>query len=166
MTDITFDIDTNVAVLGGTSLVFHCHHYNATLQRTIEETLGDDAFELLAVAAQECVRRQLDELRGDRDAADVVRLGQELFKTAGFGVLDVSQLGAYGGQVVCPSSHYALGWLAKFGERDTPACEFVSGFVGAIACAAWGHPPERVKIVESRCAAMGHEDCRFDVEVR
>lgn len=171
MKDIAFDIDANVATLGGRSLVFHCHHYNATLQKTIEETLGDDANELLTVAAQEVVRKQLDELRGDRsaggmDAADVVRLGQELFKMAGFGVLDASQLGGYGGTVVCPSSHYALGWLAKFGERDTPACEFVTGFVGAVVCTAWGHAPERVKVVESRCAAMGHERCQFDVEVR
>jgi hypothetical protein len=164
--DVRFDIDSNTAMLGGSSLVFHCHHYNAQLQKTIEEGLGDAAHELLAVAGQEAARFQLQKIAGETRGKDVLTTAAELFRRAGFGTLQAEALTAQGGHVICPSSHYALGWLAKFGERDRPSCQFVSGYVAASVIAAWGYVPERVRVVESACQAMGDAHCRFDVEVR
>lgn len=162
---VDFDPATNVATLGGQALVFHCHHYNSTLQKTIEDGLGEEADYLLTIAAQEPVRRHLAALSrtGDRDG--VLDTAAGVFSELGFGRLDFTTLTRSGGTVAAPSSHYALSWLAKFGERTTPACQFTAGFIAAAASVAFGLPPERVRVRESRCQAQGSAACHFDVEV-
>ncbi len=37
-----FDSERNIILLGESRLVFHCHHYNLFLQRTIEDALEAD----------------------------------------------------------------------------------------------------------------------------
>lgn len=164
--DVRYDIDKNLATLGGSSLVFHCHHYNATLQRTIEEGLGLEAFDLLAAAAQETVRYQLRQLVGDARGGEVLGAAETLFARGGFGTLELSRLDSRGGEVVCGSSHYALSWLAKFGERTTPACSFVAGYIGGALLVAHDLVVERVRVVETECLARGDAGCRFRAEVR
>jgi hypothetical protein len=162
---VEFDPTTNVATLGGRPLVFHCHHYNSILQKTIEQGLGEEADRLLTTAAQEAVQLQLTALAraGDRDG--VLETAASVFSELGFGRLDFTDLGESGGTVTSPSSHYALSWLAKFGERTTPACQFTAGFIAAAAGVAFDLDPERVRVRESRCQAQGSAVCRFDVEV-
>ncbi len=164
--DVSYDLDRNVAQLGGSSLVFHCHHYNATLQRTIEEGLGEPAFELLAAAAQEATRAQLQALAGETRGPAVLEVAATLFARAGFGTLDLSRLSPQGGEAFCGSSHYALCWLAKFGERTTPACSFAAGYLGAALQVAHDLAPERVRVVETECMARGDARCHFALEVR
>jgi hypothetical protein len=162
---VNFDPNTNVATLGGRALVFHCHHYNSILQKTIEQGLGEEASHLLTVAAQEAVRPQLAALSrpGDRDG--VLETAASVFSELGFGRLDFTALTGCGGTVTAPSSHYALSWLAKFGERMTPACQFTAGFIAAAASVAFDLEPERVRVRESDCQAQGSTACHFDVEV-
>ena len=164
--DVRFDLEKNEAVLGESHLVFHCHYYNNTLQKVIEEGLGDDASALLTAAAQEAARMQLQTIAKERQGPEVLDAAKTLFCRAGFGTLDFSSVTARGGHVICPHSHYALGWLSHFGERETPVCEFVAGYVGASLIAAHHLLPERVVVKETECQAMGHAQCRFDVEVR
>lgn len=162
---VHFDPTTNVATLGGQALVFHCHHYNSILQKTIEDGLGEEANHLLAIAAQEPVRRHLAALSrtGDRDG--VLDTAASVFSELGFGRLDFTALTRSGGAVTSPSSHYALSWLAKFGERVMPACQFTAGFIAAAASVAFDLPPERVRVRESGCQAQGNAACHFEVEV-
>jgi V4R domain len=162
---VDFDPKTNLATLGGRALVFHCHHYNSILQQTIEQGLGEEANHLLSIAAQEAVRLQLPALSRSGDRARVLETAASVFSELGFGRLDFSALSESGGIVSAPTSHYALSWLAKFGERTTPACPFTAGFIAAAVSVAFDLEPERVRVRETGCQAQGRSVCHFDVEV-
>ncbi|MEW5850605.1 MAG: 4-vinyl reductase [Myxococcota bacterium] len=166
MSQFEFDAKTNVAMLGGQSMVFHCHHYNTALQRAVEGGLGAAAPDVLTVAAQESARLQLSAL-ASKGSGPQERLAHadKLFAELGFGRLDFSEAGARGGTVKVSNSHYAMGWVSKYGERDTPTCHFVSGFIGGALAVAHNLAPERIVVTETRCLATGHPACRFKVEV-
>jgi hypothetical protein len=85
----------------------------------------------------------------------------------GFGRADITNLGPDGGVVRLRTSHYAIGWRAKFGAPAQPVCHFATGFwAGALAAAA-GVAPERIVAREHRCAAAHGQDqgCEITVEV-
>lgn len=157
------DGDHGAAHLAGAPLVFHCHYYNCALQRAIESGLGIAAPALLRDAATAAVQGQLREL-GDGDAAATLRAASEVFAKLGFGVVDLSGMGPQGGKAIVRGSHYALGWLAVYGERETPACHFAVGFVAAAVRAAYGDAPLDVR--ETKCVACGGDQCEIAVEVR
>lgn len=162
MVDIGFDATKNVALCGGESLVFHCHFYNCALQKAIEDGMGVDAAPLLERAAAEVLATQLRSLA--QGGAAVFDTATELFRTLGFGVLQLDGVGADGGTAVVAASHYAMGWTAVHGERETPVCHFPAGFVHGAVCAAHDLSLDAVRVREATCFATGAEDCRFTVE--
>lgn len=163
----SFDAARNILLLGERRVVFHCHHYNIFLQRSIEDMFGEGAVEMQVAAAAEAARELLS--RAVRlDGAFEARLAEaaSILGENGFGKADVSQLGASGGVVVLPVSHYAIGWRARLGRSARPVCHFATGYwAGALVVAA-GLTPERVVAVEEQCAAAGADVCRIRVEVR
>ncbi|APR80005.1 Hypothetical protein A7982_05352 [Minicystis rosea] len=159
------DLDRSVVTLGGRRLAFHCHHYNVFLQRTIEDGLGARAPALLTQAAMETARGVLAGLEPGASAAEVIARGAALLGDHGFGRVDVTGLGAWGGEAVMERSHYAVGWLSKWGRRPTPGCFFPAGFLAGVVAIAGGHTPERVAVKETACLAAGAERCSFLVEV-
>ena len=162
---IEFDPKTNVAMLGGESLVFHCHHYNCALQRAIEEGLGDAAgADLLQRAGQEVSREQASRLQS-ASADDSLTASSTRFSSLGFGRWDLSKLASGKGTAVLRASHYGLGWISKYGERATPACHFAGGYLAGAIIAAYGLAPERVRVRETTCCATGADHCAFSVEV-
>lgn len=163
--EVTQDLATNTATLGGQSLVFHCHFYNCALQAAIEDALGDEAALVQSRSAEEVVRAQLTQLVVGLEPKARVELGASLFAQLGFGVLDLSGLSARGGSVVVHGSHYAMGWVAIYGERSTPVCNFVEGFVAAVFGVAFGVAVAHVRVREKRCFACGADHCALDVEV-
>lgn len=166
--ELRFDAERNVILFGERRLVFHCHHYNVFLQRSIEDMIGADGVAIQVAAAAESAREMLSRLLADAGPTVEARLGvaQTIFGENGFGHADVQALRADGGSVVLATSHYATGWRAKWGSSPQPVCHFATGFwAGALAAAA-GLAPERVVAVEEACAAVDAEACRICVEVR
>jgi len=157
--DVQFDAEANVATCGGESLVFHCHYYNCALHKAIEDGIGPDAAAVLQSSAARVIERQIRALSAGR--AEV----EELFSTLGFGKLNLSSLNADGGEAVIHGSHYAMGWTALHGDRETPVCLFPAGFIQGAVSAMRDLPLDRIKVAESRCYAAGAGDCRFKVEV-
>src|SRR5262249_48726267 len=93
------DLDRSILTLGGRRIVFHWHHYNVFLQRTIEEGLRERAPALLTAAAVEAARAVLGGLEAERAAgspAEILARAAEIFADSGFGRADVSALGAQG----------------------------------------------------------------------
>lgn len=167
MTKVVLDMDSVKAETwsGGEALVLHCHFYNCALQEAVENAWGDDAVALQVQAAQHAVRQQLAVLGAELDAPTMLELGSRVFSEFGFGVLDMGSLTPRGGLVTVLHSHYAMGWLATRGERKTPACAFVAGFIGGALSAAFRVPGERVLVRELTCLACGAESCTFRAEV-
>jgi hypothetical protein len=173
-----FDAAKNITSIAGNRIVFHCHHYNVFLQRTIEEALGEGAVSVQRRAAVEASRRLLEDLfRGDsggssrerRDRRDRLEKAAKLFGSLGFGLANIGGLTVEGGSVVLATSHYAIGWKAKFGPSAAPVCHFAVGYWAAALAVAAGVAPERVLAHERRCAAAAREgdeeSCSIDIEV-
>ncbi|UQA60679.1 hypothetical protein [Polyangium aurulentum] len=164
-----FDADRNITLLGGNRIVFHCHHYNLFLQRTIDDALGADAAEVQRAAAAESARRLLEPLLGASGKEPVrARLDRAaaLFGKLGFGLADVSALDAEGGRVRLVTSHYALGWREKFGPAADPVCHFAAGFWASALGVSAGLAPERLLVREASCAAVTEQGaCEIQVEV-
>ncbi len=152
---ITTDSAHGLALLGGEPHVFHCHHYNCFLQKTVaDQGALVDAPALLTRPAAEVAFSQLQALGADRATV------ASLFSTLGFGLLDLAGLTAEGGKVSMPSSHYAQGWLSKFGKAESPVCFMPAGFVEA---AARHHFGGDYTARETACVAAGASRCEIEV---
>ena len=160
------DLDASETHLGDASMVFHCHFYNCQLQEAVERGMGNRAAPMLVDAARDVVAPQLRSLVEGGDAAATLTQAEQLFGELGFGQLSLAGLTADGGSALCPHSHYAMGWVATRGQRDTPCCHFVTGFIAGALAVAHGIPEDAVTVRETGCFAMGAERCRFDVEVQ
>jgi predicted hydrocarbon binding protein len=167
--EVQFDAERNITLLGGSRIVFHCHHYNLFLQRTIDDALGADAVEVQRAAAAESARRVLGALLGGNGKEPVrARLEKAgaLFGKLGFGLADITALDAEGGQVRLVTSHYALGWREKFGPATDPVCHFAAGFWAAALGVSAGLSSERILVRETSCAAVTEQGaCEIQVEV-
>jgi hypothetical protein len=130
--------------------------------------MGEDAASVQRLAALEASRRLLSGLfKGDGGAGVKDRLARatKLFGSLGFGLVDISRLTEQGGKVVLSTSHYAIGWRAKFGPAAAPVCHFATGYWAAALAAATGVAPERVLSTERRCGAVVEESCAIEIEV-
>ncbi len=159
------DLETSLTHLGEQSMVFHCHFYNCQLQEAIERGMGSAAPGVLTKAATDTVAPQLRAIASGATGPELLTIAEKLYGELGFGALTLGGLGADGGEAVSPHSHYAMGWLATRGPRETPACFFPAGFIVGAFVAAYGVEPAAVAVQETRCFAMGADDCAFSVEV-
>jgi len=156
VTEPVFDPEAHTITLGGSRLVFHCHHYNVFLQRSLEDAVGARAAGLQRDAACEAARGMLTRVfAAAPDGSLEQRLARAaaLFGGLGFGRADVTGLDAMGGIVRVSPSHYAIGWIAKFGHSTRPVDHFATGFFRGALCAAAGHAPERVTAEQIQCAS-------------
>jgi hypothetical protein len=148
----------------GEPLVFHCHHYNVALQRTIEECLPEAAPEVLSDAATEVAQAQLREILRENPARTGFRerlhAASEVSRIQGFGTLRIDG-DETGGTAVAPRAHYAHGFRVKHGLRDTPTCWFHAGYLAGAFAAAASRPAGSYQAFETSCGAVSGGDCKF-----
>jgi predicted hydrocarbon binding protein len=164
MQPIEFRRAINQAVLGGEPLVFHCHHYNCLLQRTLLDPSDVQMKQVLVDAAAEAVFSQLRQVAKKGETGDQ-RLAEfaEMFRVLGFGVLELGGVTEKGGKISAPFSHYGFGYMSKWGRQDSPVCYFNSGFIEAAAAAAFDKPLGTYRCVEKECIAQGAKACRYEL---
>jgi hypothetical protein len=154
----------------GQPVAMHCHHYNINLQKTLEETLGEQGVRLLYESAEEAifenfrnVLRQYESIKTEKSKFEMAAL---MFQNSGMGVIRFQEVRPGGGRVVSPSNHHVTGWLAKHGKRDTPGCHFVRGWIAGILEAIYGRPLGYYSVEEQQCKMMRKSECLFVVKVR
>lgn len=163
---VLFNAELNTTILASTSMVFHCHYYNCAIQKVIEEAMGEKAKNVFQQAALIAVLPQLARLiEKEENLESKFERGFALLKQLGFGYFDFSQLNSIGGVVTSNSSHYALGWLSEYAEREQPICDFITGYIQALFAVALNVASEQVKVREAECMATGSMECRFVVEM-
>jgi predicted hydrocarbon binding protein len=134
--------------------VLHSQHYNSALVRSLLETDRVDARGIVENAAAELAFASLrDAERGPSHAAAV-----ELFRESGLGSLDLTGLGPEGGEVVVSHSHFADGWVERYGKSRKPVCAVPAGFIAGALAAVHG---TRFEVREVTCRARGDRECRF-----
>ena len=152
----SYDFQANRFVVEGEPMIFHCHHYNCFLQRSIQDAEYIDSAPLLAGAAAEVVFDQLTRmLSGTPDVAARKATVEMLYRLCGFGLIDLRGLTDQGGEVRTPSTHYSTGWKEKFGRSKTPVAFFSSGFLAGALAAIYGLDPATVQARQTECRSTG-----------
>jgi hypothetical protein len=164
-----FHRDRNSYVLGKEPMIFHCHHYNVFLQMSIEDTQEYiDARGIMVYSAQEIAYSQFETLFSEQEMSVEERkaLVENVYKTNGFGIINLSNCDSRGGVIETNSEHYAVGWKEKFGLRndDQPGVSFFStGFVAGALEAVYGLELGSLAGSQTKCLTKGDDVCRFEV---
>jgi V4R domain len=167
---IDFDQNLNIIKLDGVKVSLHCHHYNCGLIKALEEMGGLNAREIFIEAAAEefyinFKKYILDHLQ-NKTAREKLTAAADLYRLMGFGRIDLSGLGESGGIAYSDSSYYVVGWLAKYGRRETPVCHLAAGFLSGVLSAVYEGTIGKYNAEEKKCMVIGHDLCEFVVSVR
>jgi hypothetical protein len=154
----------------GQPVAMHCHHYNINLQKTLEETLGEQGVQLVYRSAEEAIlenfKSMLNQYKSIKTEKSKLEMAILMFQNSGMGIIRLHEAGPEGGVFVSPSNHHVTGWLAKHGKRDTPGCHFVRGWIAGILEAIYDRPLGYYDVEELECKMMRKEECLFVAKVR
>lgn len=151
------DLDHRRMTVGGEPLVFHCHHYNTFLQRTILDAEGVDAPPFLIGAAAECSHSQLTKAFAELSLSEVEArkaLAADIYRWSGFGTLDLAPLGPEGGATETPNGHYGMGWKVKWGLSETPVDFFTTGWLAGALAAIYDAPLGSYSATQTSCVSQ------------
>ena len=155
-------------VLFGQPIAIHCHHYNINLQKTLEDTLGEEGIRLIYQSAEEAIYCSLKTLLAQYREIKTVKSKLEMcaimYQNCGLGIIHPQKIDNSGGFVISYSSHHVTGWLAKHGRRDTPGCHFSRGWLAGALEAISGKPLGAFSVKEIKCKMMRDKECLFHVE--
>lgn len=162
--DYAYDFPVARLEVEGEAMIFHCHHYNCFLQRSILDADYIDSVPHLVGAAAEVAHRQLTGLFARLpDLASRRAAAEELYRLSGFGLLPLAGLSAAGGLVSTASTHYSTGWKEKFGPADRPVAHFSTGFLAGAYAALFDVPLREVRAEQTACRSMGSSEDVFVV---
>jgi hypothetical protein len=154
-------------LLSGQPIAIHCHHYNINLQKTLEDSLGEEGIRLIYKSAEEAIYNDLTALlehyRELRTVKSKLEMASIMYQNCGLGIIYPQQVRSSGGYIISPSSHHVTGWLAKHGKRDTPGCHFSCGWIAGALAAIYSKPIGHYKVAEKKCKMMREEECVFQV---
>ena len=162
VTQIGYDFQHGRLVWGGEAMILHCHHYNCFLQRSIQDAEYIDSAPVLVGAAAEVVFAQLTQVLSDgADVAARKSAVEHLYRTCGFGLIDLSAVTDQGGEVRTRSTHYSTGWREKFGRSAAPVAFFSTGFLAGALAAIYGLTLGSVQARQVQCRSTGAEEDVF-----
>lgn len=157
-----FNSNTYRRVVCETDLIIHCHHYNARIQRTIEQTRQVDGKHIITSSAegvfddffQKLMTQVSEEERKNHNF--LFDVASQLYQYLGFGLLNFSNINK--GEVVSPSSHFVEGWNTGFEAKRNNVCSFTEGYLQGIYHAITG---KTVYFNERQCMITGESECIF-----
>lgn len=161
------DLPHGRCVLGGEPILYHCHHYNAFLLRSIRDASFIESPPFLIGAAAEVAHGQMSKLfqqQGLRDIGQRKQLAEEIYRWSGFGTIDLTRLTEAGGTLRTRNSHYAMAFRVRFGGSSEPVCYFTSGWLAGALAAIYDMPNGSFRATHPQCSAMGvSNECVFEL---
>ena len=130
--DIKFNKEKGQANVYGSSMLFHCNHYNRSLQMSIEDADFIDSEKILVNSAAETSYLQMKQYYSENPGmsfSDKLNFAAKMFAFAGFGKLDFSGVNDNGGIVKQASSHYGMALKLTVLNRTNPGEYFDKGFI-------------------------------------
>lgn len=156
-------------VLAGQPITMHCHHYNINLQKTLEETLGDEGVHLIYRSVENAVfysfKPLLAHYKKLKTFKSKLEMASIFYQNSGLGVIHFQGVKSSGGIIKSRASHHVTGWLAKHGRRDTPGCHFTRGWIAGVLESIFDRPVGYYSVDEPECKMMRNHECIFDVKV-
>jgi len=129
--DYKYDTKNCSIEIGGESMMFHCHHYLTNLQKTIYDAEYIDGFMLMASCAADSLKYQLTNLCEGLDIKESKQLAQDIYKTFGNGLIDLSSMNEDGVTLTTTKSILSKTWQMQFGESQKPVDPYTTGFIAA-----------------------------------
>ncbi|MFZ3229344.1 MAG: 4-vinyl reductase [Pseudobdellovibrio sp.] len=151
----TLDVDHRRCILGNEPMIFHCHHYNNYLQRTIvEDAPYIDSSLFLIGAAAEVSYAQFTQLFKTETVEQRKAFVELVFKWAGFGLINLKDITDKGGKVSTPVTHYSRTWATKFGPSEKPVDFFTTGWIAGALSAIYGKDLGAYSAKQTKCITM------------
>jgi len=162
--------DGHRVLFSGQPVAMHCHHYNINLQKTLEDTLGDEGVRLIVQSAEEAIYSNfltlLKQYKPIKTLKSKFEMAALMYQNAGLGIIHPQKLDPEGGVYISPASHLVTGWLAKHGRRGTPGCHFTRGWLAGILEVIFDRPIGHYAVEERQCKMVRDEECLFVVKER
>ena len=154
-------------LISGQPIAMHCHHYNINLQKTLEDSLGEEGVQLLYLAVEETnyhgLRNLFEQYKKIRTLKSKLEMASILYQNCGLGIIHFKKVRPNTAKIVSPSSHHVTGWLAKHGKRDTSGCHFARGWIAGALEAIYQRPLGYYTVEETSCKMKRDEVCAFNV---
>jgi hypothetical protein len=136
----------------GHTYVAHCNHYNCFLQKTLQSQSSLEMREVMVDVASTLFFLTFAYAFGsewpvERRLAYV----ESFFKARGYGNPNVTAAN-HTDTITASASHHSEGYLAKFGEQDTPQDLFLTGALQGALTATYGRS---IEVKQTKCLAMG-----------
>lgn len=138
--EVTRDAEHRRYVIGGEPMIFHCHHYNVFLQRSLLDAHAYlDMSPMLVGAAASVAHAQLTSLFAAREATEPAAraaIASELYAWAGFGTLSFDGITKDGSEdeavFVIQDDYESVGYLAAHGKATKPVSFLAQGGVAGL----------------------------------
>lgn len=150
-----FDTEHNYMEVAGEAMIFHCHHYLGLLQRTILDAEYIDSRPFLIGSSTDANYNQLKNLCAGYSAAEAKLIAQEVYKTFGYGLLDLSSMDESGITLSTTKSFFSKTWKLKFGPSQKPVDYYTSGFLAAAYAVIYGRELAEVQVEQTHCMVCG-----------
>jgi predicted hydrocarbon binding protein len=162
--------DGHQIVISRQPIAMHCHHYNINLQKTLEDTLGEEGVQLLYRSAEETNYHGLNNLfehyKKIRTIKSKLEIASMMYLNCGLGIIHFKKVRPSNAHIVSTSSHHVTGWLAKHGRRETPGCHFARGWIAGTLEAIYQRSLGFFDVEEKQCKMKRDDECVFEVRVR
>ncbi|MCB1874969.1 MAG: 4-vinyl reductase [Chromatiales bacterium] len=152
-----YDTEHHCLFIADEAMIFHCHHYLTNLLRTILDADYIDSRPFLIGSAAHAVHRQLSKLCEGMDTAESKRMAEEVYKTLGCGLIDLSNISERGGTVTTTKSVMSKTWKQKYGLSTKPVDYYTTGYLAAAYSVIYKRPLDEVNAEQSTCMACGAE---------
>ncbi len=152
-----FDKEHNYLEIGGEAMIFHCHHYITNLQRTILDADYIDSRLFLIGSAADAVYNQLLNLCDGLSIEDSKIMAQDIYKTFGYGLIDLSSMDEGGVELKTKKSFFSKTWEMKFGISSKPVDYYTTGFLAAAYAVIYKKDLKSINAVQTTCMACGDE---------
>ncbi|MET0029048.1 MAG: 4-vinyl reductase [Candidatus Thiodiazotropha sp.] len=159
-----YDVEHNCLFVEGEAMVFHCNHYLTNLQRTILDADYIDSRLFLIGSAADAVFNQLSHLCDGMDRQTSRDTIESVYKTFGYGLIDLSDLTEQGGSVSTRKSFMSKTWAAKYGISHKPVDYYTAGFLAAAFAVMFDRPLADITVEQTHCMACGHDFNRFELD--
>ena len=153
--DYPFDTNHHCLEIGGEAMVFHCHHYMDYLQRSILDAEYIDSALFLIGSAADASYNQLNELCAGLTTEDAKRMAESVYKTFGFGLIDLSSMNKNGIELTTYKSFFSKTWLMKFGNAKKPVDYYTTGYLAAAYAVIFNQPLDNINATQTTCMAKG-----------
>ncbi|MEA1916131.1 MAG: 4-vinyl reductase [Campylobacterota bacterium] len=152
-----YDKEHCVLMIEDEAMMYHCHHYLTNLQKTIFDAEYIDSVPFIVGSAADSVYNQLSNLCRDKSEDESKQSIEQLYKTFGNGLIDLSSMNENGITLTTTKSILSKTWLLQFEKSSQPVDCYTTGFLAAAFAVIYNKNLDEISAKQTTCMACGDE---------